>query len=181
MCSLEHDTCANMFSSGLHKRQQSKKKKNTRVKKAQPPIRRETRCNLQCIILCNFLFASSRRSFCEKGGSLKNSKKCSTVSFPVASGWKLSFRFSRSWLTKHMLIYNPIRHKHAAAATLVIASPIHAQQAAAQPAPGWHLWIYFLLCVQQSICKATPQHSMSTQSARNLCSDLQAESIGNSV
>lgn len=75
MCSLEHDTCANMFSSGLHKRQQSKKKKNTRVKKAQPPIRRETRCNLQCIILCNFLFASSRRSFCEKGGSLKNSKK----------------------------------------------------------------------------------------------------------
>lgn len=53
MCSLEHDTCANMFSSGLHKRQE----KNTKLKINFQS--RGTHGNLPCIILCNFPSNSS--------------------------------------------------------------------------------------------------------------------------
>lgn len=49
------------------------------------------------------------------------------------------FWFFELLLPMYMLIYNPIQHKHSAAASLVITRPIHTQQAAMQAEPSWHI------------------------------------------
>lgn len=139
MCSLEHDTCANMFSSGLHKRQQKPPQLKLNLQS------RESRGNLLCIISCNFPSCSAYHqvsaSLSLKGiGDAKEQYRFlllqSRSGRPCCRLWKSYLLIPKVLLTKYMLIYNPVQHKHSAAASLVITGPIHAQQAAAQAAPG---------------------------------------------
>lgn len=126
MCSLEHDTCANTFSTGPCTRQQKEKKK------PQPQLKlnflfAESRCNLLFYVL-------GRPPASYLGGRATEMSSAAYIFFCCVL-WKSYLLILEVLLTKHALIYNLIQHKHFAAASLVITRPIHAQQAAVQAAP----------------------------------------------
>lgn len=84
MCSLEHDTCANMFSSGLHKRQQKHHSKNS-ISNPEKPV-----------VMCYVLFYAISFKDWPTASSEPLSQwrrletqKSSTVSFPCNPGQAL--------------------------------------------------------------------------------------------
>lgn len=54
----------------------------------------------------------------------------------VVAPWKSYLLIPEVLLTQYVLVYNPIQHKHSAAASLVITRPIHTQRAAVHAVPS---------------------------------------------